>query len=478
MKHLFTVLLLAVCVTGMAYGQTYQWDHIGVWPPAGVTAGDTLFGGDVHGLAVDGAGKLWVQLFGTLAKDTILIPNYLADVDTSSVDSVQARQVRVRALYVFNPDGSQAPFSPILVTNVGGKNDTLGGASVYVKGQLVWHPSLSPNTGRGLKADRKGNILATYFGYVYRFAPDGTCLSKTICDPAASLVAAAADADDYMYINRVVAGDQKILQFDLSTQTFIQNAVDTIKGYSRTIEVSSDANSIYYAGYTNHAIWKYKGTNGYIGPWDQKPDTILKGFDCESMCWNNTTGELWASAGSYNDLPNRYPNVTTTYDPGAWYAVDPVTDQPTGEKINWVFRTPASAAERPRGIAFSSTGDTAFVGIFGTNLPTPGLRAYKRVVTSVQPIEDGIPSGFSLSQNYPNPFNPTTEIQFALAKSGMTTLKVYDMLGKEIMTLVNQDLNAGSYRAKFDASHLSSGTYIYVLTSNGVRLTNKMMLMK
>ena len=60
----------------------------------------------------------------------------------------------------------------------------------------------------------------------------------------------------------------------------------------------------------------------------------------------------------------------------------------------------------------------------------------------------------------------------------MTTLKVYDMLGQEVATLVNEQLNAGTFKSKFDASRLSSGTYVYVLTSNGSRLVNKMMLLK
>ena len=103
----------------------------------------------------------------------------------------------------------------------------------------------------------------------------------------------------------------------------------------------------------------------------------------------------------------------------------------------------------------------------------------KRTLTSsVDPIDDGIPSGYTLSQNYPNPFNPSTEIQFTLTSGGYTTLKVYDMLGKEVATLVNENLNPGTYKTKFDASRLASGTYVYTLTSNGTRLNNKMLLMK
>jgi hypothetical protein len=244
--------------------------------------------------------------------------------------------------------------------------------------------------------------------------------------------------------------------------------------------VSKDANDVYYCGFTLHTVIRYRNSSGsgILGPWDQV-DSVMKGFDCESAVWNKKTNQIWFSSGSYNDLPNRYPGVTTNYDPAAWYAYNPTTSEVTGEKINWEFGVPASANERPRGIAFSPGGDTAYVCVFGGNAgPPPGLRWYTRKLASVEPVESGIPSGFMLSQNYPNPFNPTTEIQFSITKSGMTTLKVYDMLGQEVATLVNEELNVGTFKSKFDASRLSSGTYIYMLTSNGSRLAKKMMLVK
>jgi hypothetical protein len=85
---------------------------------------------------------------------------------------------------------------------------------------------------------------------------------------------------------------------------------------------------------------------------------------------------------------------------------------------------------------------------------------------------------FKLFQNYPNPFNPSTEIKFSLKSAGFTTLKVYDILGKEVATLVSENLGSGVYAYSFDASKLASGTYIYEVVSNNVRLTNKMLLMK
>ena len=100
------------------------------------------------------------------------------------------------------------------------------------------------------------------------------------------------------------------------------------------------------------------------------------------------------------------------------------------------------------------------------------------VATNVTPISNVTPETFSLSQNYPNPFNPTTKISFALPKSGFVSLKVYDILGKEVATLVNSNMSVGSYSFEFNASNLTSGIYFYRLESNGFIDTKKMMLIK
>ncbi|HAX49797.1 MAG TPA: hypothetical protein DCX92_12515, partial [Bacteroidetes bacterium] len=102
---------------------------------------------------------------------------------------------------------------------------------------------------------------------------------------------------------------------------------------------------------------------------------------------------------------------------------------------------------------------------------------------SVQQTGNEIPSEFSLSQNYPNPFNPATKIRFQIPASVETTrrvvsLRIYDISGKEISTLVNGELRPGVYEADWDASAYSSGIYFYTLTSGDFKETKKMMLIK
>jgi hypothetical protein len=89
-----------------------------------------------------------------------------------------------------------------------------------------------------------------------------------------------------------------------------------------------------------------------------------------------------------------------------------------------------------------------------------------------------IPNVFSLSQNYPNPFNPVTNIKFTIPANGLVKLVVFDVLGREVATILNDNMTAGSYTADFDASSLSSGVYFYTLTSGNFTDTKRMVLVK
>jgi Leucine-rich repeat (LRR) protein len=93
-------------------------------------------------------------------------------------------------------------------------------------------------------------------------------------------------------------------------------------------------------------------------------------------------------------------------------------------------------------------------------------------------VHIGLPDKFMLSQNYPNPFNPTTRISFQLPRSVFVTLKVYDILGREVSTLVNENEAAGYYNLWFDASRFASGVYFYRLTAGTFNQTKKMLVVK
>jgi hypothetical protein len=90
----------------------------------------------------------------------------------------------------------------------------------------------------------------------------------------------------------------------------------------------------------------------------------------------------------------------------------------------------------------------------------------------------GVDDKISLYQNYPNPFNPVTTINFSLAKSGLTTLKVYNLLGQEVATLVKGEMTPGNHSVKFDDSKLASGIYVYRITAGTFSSNKEMMLLK
>ena len=103
-------------------------------------------------------------------------------------------------------------------------------------------------------------------------------------------------------------------------------------------------------------------------------------------------------------------------------------------------------------------------------IPVPNTAGVEQV--------DNTPSDFTLSQNYPNPFNPSTEITFSLPQAGQTTLRVFNLLGQEVATLVNEYRNAGTHRVTFDAQNLPTGMYVYRLESGAFSTARRMMLSK
>jgi len=106
------------------------------------------------------------------------------------------------------------------------------------------------------------------------------------------------------------------------------------------------------------------------------------------------------------------------------------------------------------------------------------VRLAPDTVTAINTQQSEVPQNYILNQNYPNPFNPVTTIQFQLPQRAWVTLKIFDPLGKEIVTLINEQLPAGSYQKIWQARDLSSGIYFYHLKSNDFQTVKKMILMK
>jgi len=113
-----------------------------------------------------------------------------------------------------------------------------------------------------------------------------------------------------------------------------------------------------------------------------------------------------------------------------------------------------------------------------TSLGNVYKRKLSDVVTALDELSESVPTRFSLGQNYPNPFNPSTTISFSIPNSEFVSLKVYDVLGKEVTTLVNGHKTAGIYSVQFTTDNLSSGIYFYTFKAGNFSETKKMILMK
>lgn len=153
----------------------------------------------------------------------------------------------------------------------------------------------------------------------------------------------------------------------------------------------------------------------------------------------------------------------------------------TGTLSNWTYQefditqyANASSNVRVRFRLYSDVSLTAD----GWYVDDIKILGYQSPVTGVILENNQLPTTYSLEQNYPNPFNPMTTIKFALPKDGFVRLVVYDILGREVSSIVNEFKNAGNYSVNFDASRLASGIYFYKIEVNGFTDIKKMTVIK
>ena len=138
--------------------------------------------------------------------------------------------------------------------------------------------------------------------------------------------------------------------------------------------------------------------------------------------------------------------------------------------------------------AVISDGNNGAIVIWADDEPLNGIFAQQiskngnlgEVLTSVNDdnYNNTNPNSFKLFQNYPNPFNPSTKINYSVKEVGLVKIKVYDILGSEVATLVNETKKAGNFAVEFNAANLPSGVYIYTLQVNDFTSSKKMLLMK
>ena len=215
------------------------------------------------------------------------------------------------------------------------------------------------------------------------------------------------------------------------------------------------------------SVFFVNASTGYISGSDTDfYGYILKTSDSGNNWFVSLRGDLFNEINSVH-----FPSINTGYATGGTGVY-----KSTNTGNNWVYQ-PLSGIFTLQSIYFLDENTGFACGTFGTFIKTT-----TGGISSVSLINSELPLQYSLSQNYPNPFNPSTTINFSIpaveTSRWVVSLKVYDISGREVATLVDQQLTPGTYSVEWNASNHPSGVYFYKLSSADFTQTNKMILIK
>lgn len=212
-------------------------------------------------------------------------------------------------------------------------------------------------------------------------------------------------------------------------------------------------------------VKKYSSDGDLV--WSSFYDGNNNNIDVGSRIMLDNAGNIFVAGCTYTNNSNGYDYLLVKYD------------QFGTEKWATTYNGPGNNTDIITGITLNNTGDIYITGWSSGGATEADFATIKYSQTiGIEPIAGEIPTKFSLLQNYPNPFNPVTNIKFEVPKGGFAKLTVFDMLGREIAVLVDQNVNAGTYNVEWDASSYPSGVYFYKMVSGGFVETKKMMLVK
>jgi len=256
------------------------------------------------------------------------------------------------------------------------------------------------------------------------------------------------------------------------TETGYNNAMFAIRG--------PQANTKIWFGTNNTRIYKWTLSTGWISqPTPGQANSLAIVFPTEMIGFAGaSTSLLYTQDGGaiWSNLPGIPGNGSIT---GLAY----------GDIVGELFFCRGSSIYHTTSGGINWSLETTQTGTYthlikartGYNLwalrNNGGISKYSYPI-GIEPISTEMPASFSLYQNYPNPFNPTTNIRFDIQKTGFINIKIFDVLGREISTLVNEQLKPGTYEVDWDGSGFTSGVYFYKLSTESYTETKKMMLIK
>jgi hypothetical protein len=262
------------------------------------------------------------------------------------------------------------------------------------------------------------------------------------------------------------------------------NGQNWVRSLSKSISsLAINGNHIFAGDWSSSTVW-VSSNNG--SNWDStslgnpytdvvlslavKGNKVFAGTDNGGIFVSSNNGANWTQTGlnsaSINSIKISGNNIFAGelfYQKGVYLS--------TNNGVNWIHKDQGMGSER----VWSLTTNSQY--IFSGTDNSVWRRSLAEIV-GVRNISTEVPSAYSLRQNYPNPFNPSTNIRYSVPKNGMVKLAVFDALGREVHTLVNESLQPGTYETSFNGSVLNSGIYFYKLTSGDFTETKRMTLIK
>ncbi|MBE2226885.1 MAG: SBBP repeat-containing protein [Ignavibacteria bacterium] len=440
-----------VYVTGSSFGSGSNTDYVTIkYNSEGVQQWVQRYNGT--GNAQDNAYAIFIDVTGYI---------YVTGTSTGSGNDYDGATIKYNAAGVqqwvqrYSGPGNSTD-SPSSIVVDGSGNVYIAGYSVGIgtsldcltlkynsAGVLQWEKRYN---GPGNTADNINSLAVDDSGNVY----------------IAGFIGGSGTGNDGVTIKYNTSGVQQWMQ------TF--NGPGNGNDNARSLALDADGN-VYITGYS---------TGSTLGA----DFTTIKYNSAGVQQWLQTyNGPGNGDEDAYSLVLDAMGNIYITgYSAGSGTSLDCATVKYNSQGVQqWQqrYNGPGNGYDEARKITIDTSGN---VYIAGTSRGLTSASDYVVIKYSqtigIQTISSEVPSGYRLEQNYPNPFNPVTNIKFSVPKSGFVSLKVFDISGKEVSSLVSSVLNAGVYNYELDASGLSSGAYFYRLSTENFNEVRKMILVK
>jgi len=413
---------------------------------------------------------------------------------------------------VYKPDGGTYPY---------GANLTISGNKIYAqhKGISIWGcdgtSSVSGNT-ISIIGHPTGAYVQNSINGIYVESWKGTvniCNNKVITLKAKALNQTAAKNLYGIIVYYAAVGNSGsianvynnfISDFtytgDASTQTTYPSEVVGIVADAGDVNTSVNIyyNTVYMSGVTTNPVYGIRVYDDVGQNVNLKNNIVVNTVDQANSyaIYCDPIVNACLKTSDYNDFIVTGTNANVGYYNGVKYNTLAAWKTITSKDANSININPASPfggsgqltsltdlhwVSKPSASFGGSpvTGITTDIDGATRNATKPYMGAHEGPsLVSIEKTNSTVPAEFILKQNYPNPFNPATNISFDLKKESQASLRVYDMLGREIAVLVNERLSPGTYNVKFSAGQLASGIYLYRLSAGGYSETKSMTLLK